>query len=371
MNNDNNKALADTLRTLVAYTSTPDNPSEAKRLMEYVAERITDSSNHTVTIDEHAGVPYLIARPDTDDAHIVWNVIHVDVVPAGKDLFTLRQDGDKLFGRGTYDMKGILASFLHAFTQLSDSAKNKTALMLSADEEVGGAQGVGVLAKQHISEGVALVLDGGHEWTLEEKARGVLHMAIDVTGKTAHAARPWLGDSATSRLVKVLQELEQWYESTYRSIQDDYERPSMNIGTIRGGEAANQVAEHAMAVIDFRVATAQQLEAIKTKIESFRSKHIDAHERISAQPMVCDIMNEHVQDFMGVIKSLGLKESGKERHAFGAQDARFIAELAVPTIVTRPPGGNQHSDGEWVSLSGLEQLKQVLINYHENFAKKH
>jgi succinyl-diaminopimelate desuccinylase len=138
----------------------------------------------------------------------VWVLSHLDVVPPGEislwqsDPFTLRVEGDRLYGRGTEDNhQGIGASLMaaKAFLDLGLTPERTVALALVADEETGSHLGLEFLLRQarHLfsREDLIIVPDAGSvDGTLIEVAeKSILWLKLTLLGQQAHASRPQLG----------------------------------------------------------------------------------------------------------------------------------------------------------------------------------
>src|SRR5262245_49942298 len=75
------------------------------------------------------GVPYLTATTREPNKDMVWFACHLDVVPAGEQLFELRQDSSNYYGRGVFDMKGMFISALAALFETPDVTSTNIGFM--------------------------------------------------------------------------------------------------------------------------------------------------------------------------------------------------------------------------------------------------
>ena len=153
---------------------------------------------------------------------------HTDVVPAGNEAqwhhppFAAVVDGEFLHGRGAADMKGTVAAQTMALIllhRLNVPLSHGVALVCVADEEAGGAYGMGWVADVHpewlrsrycINEGGGSFVNmNGSSWCLlgvGEKGR--YEVRATFPGRGAHAARPWQGDNALFRAGRALERLQ-------------------------------------------------------------------------------------------------------------------------------------------------------------------
>lgn len=150
--------------------------------------------------------------------HLLW-LSHSDVVPAGNladwvtPPFSARVRGGRLYGRGTADMKGILAAQVVALLiarRLHLDLAGSVRLVCAADEEAGGRYGAGWLRQHHpallrarlaINEGGGRrhTVDGRYFYGVAVGEKGRYEATIEFSGTSAHASTPWRGANAISR----------------------------------------------------------------------------------------------------------------------------------------------------------------------------
>ncbi|HMA27338.1 MAG: M20 family metallopeptidase, partial [Solirubrobacterales bacterium] len=158
---------------------------------------------------ESRGLPVTMAEVGPPEVPTLVLHGHMDVVPGGRDQFQPRADGDQLFGRGAYDMKGALAVMLLVLHDLRDQEEVRLRLGIVSDEE----------SEEEANRGSdALVASGfvgdfaitGEPTNLQVgvQAKGVLAMRLEVEGRSAHGATPWLGDNAVVKAVEVFRGIE-------------------------------------------------------------------------------------------------------------------------------------------------------------------
>jgi succinyl-diaminopimelate desuccinylase len=135
----------------------------------------------------------------------VWILSHMDVVPPGdqslwdSDPFTLRVEGDRLYGRGTEDdHHGIVMSLMavKAFLDLGLTPERSIALALVADEETGNEKGLDYLLREQRQlfspQDLIIVPDAGRpDGTMIEVAeKSILWLKLTLLGQQGHASRP-------------------------------------------------------------------------------------------------------------------------------------------------------------------------------------
>ena len=236
-------------RALIDIDSTTGREGDAARwLADYlgrigfvVTEQPIDSTRFNV-----------IAR--TDDPFLVFST-HIDCVPP---FFPSRVDGDRLYGRGSCDAKGILAAQVAAADRLRRDGETRVGLLFVVGEERGSD---GARRANEAANGSRFLIDGEPtDNRLGLATRGILRVRLRASGRAAHSSFPELGESAIDKLIDALVEL--------RSIDlpDDHVlgRTHYTVGLIDGGVAPNVVSPSAEAEVMFR--TVSDADAVRRAI---------------------------------------------------------------------------------------------------------
>jgi acetylornithine deacetylase len=188
---------------------------------------------------------------------------HMDVVPADEagwsnDPFVLRSDGDRLYGRGTSDMKGFLAAALAAVPRLSATALARPVHFAFSYDEEAGCRGVPHLLARLPDLcapplGAVIGEPSGMQPVLAHKGKAAARVTL--RGRSGHSSRPDLGLNAVHAMAGVLQAAV-W---AARALEDGpfdaaFEPPysSLQVGTIRGGQAVNIIPDLCTAEIEAR-----------------------------------------------------------------------------------------------------------------------
>jgi acetylornithine deacetylase len=170
---------------------------------------------------------------------------HIDCVPS---FFPSRIEGDRLYGRGACDAKGILAAQVAAADRLRRAGETRVTLVFVVGEERGsdGARAANDAATENASR---FLIDGEPtDNRLGIATRGILRLKLRATGRAAHSSFPELGESAIDKLIDSLVEL--------RSVPLPEDavlgQTHYTIGLITGGVAPNVVSPSAEAEVMFR-----------------------------------------------------------------------------------------------------------------------
>src|SRR5581483_1957495 len=215
-----------------------------------------ESRDIEVRHHDHNGLPVLVAEvgpfaAEAEDHSCVVFHGHLDVVPGQPEQFSPRVEGDRLIGQGSYDMKGGLAAMMCALKDVERQAAVRVRLICVPDEESEEID-------ERSTDGVvSRGLGGDFAITGEPtnlhigiEAKGVLAMIIEVQGRAAHSSTPWLGDNAVLKAIDVFRAIESLPFS--RESTELFDRPSINLGRIEGGDAVNKVPDACTMAVDIR-----------------------------------------------------------------------------------------------------------------------
>jgi acetylornithine deacetylase len=195
-----------------------------------------------------SGRDCLLARSHAD-ADVTLST-HLDTVPPWMPPVL---EGDRLSGRGACDAKGIAASMLLAAERLRERGASVALLFVVGEETThDGARAANQWAAGNLRSRPRVLINGEPtDSTLALGTKGAMRVIVRTTGRAAHSAYPELGDSAISRLVALLAELD-----TISFPSDAVlGRTTLNIGAISGGVADNVVAPAAEARLMARLVT--------------------------------------------------------------------------------------------------------------------
>ena len=243
---------------LITYdTSSPDGIRKAAGFVKGWLE------SHDIEVQEleARGLPLLAARAGTGDGPRVVFHGHLDVVPAREEQFRPRIEGDRIYGRGAYDMKGALAAMMGALRELRDARDVAVLLAIVPDEE----------SEEEVDRGTNLLIRNGFtgdfaitgeptDLHIGVQAKGVLTLRLQVTGLAAHGSTPWLGDNAILKAHDVFRRIETLPFS--RESSELFDRPSISLNMIEGGDAFNKVPDRCEIDVDIRYLPNQEPDAI-------------------------------------------------------------------------------------------------------------
>ena len=362
------------IERLVGYdtTSRNSNLELIEDVRGYLAEHGVEAR---LTRDETGGKANLWATIGPDVAGGVVLSGHTDVVPVDGQKWTsdpfavARRDG-RLYGRGTCDMKGFVATALALVPEMARAGlKVPIHLALSYDEEVGclGVRGIiqdvtGNLPRPRaviVGEPTSMQLIGGNKGTR------VYH--TDITGVPAHSSQPALGASAidaAARLVGFLGELGREFAADADPLSAfDPPCSTFNVGVIHGGTAHNIVAETCHLTWSVRLVPTDDADAIEARIRRFCDDELEP--ALKAAAPHAGVVTVRVTDVPGLqpdetsaaealVRHLtGLNASGVV--AYGAE-AGLFQQAGIPAVIFGPGSIDQaHKADEFVDVSQIDE----------------
>jgi succinyl-diaminopimelate desuccinylase len=348
---------------LIAYdTSTPEGMSGAAEFIKGWLE----ARDVEVMSAWHNERPVLAATVGAPEGTTVVLHGHLDVVPGHERQFTPRVDGDRLIGRGAYDMKGGLAAMMLATHELAGQQQVRVHFVCVSDEESDDPMDRGSdYLVEHGYRGDFAITGEPTDMHIGVQAKGVLAMRIEVTGKSAHGSTPWLGDNAVLKAFDVLRQMESlpWA----RQSSDLFDRPSINLGRILGGDALNKVPDLCVIDVDVRYLPGQDPDEIRAAVDALPDTRIV--KTFHRQPAMVAHDNPYVRVLADAIEegtSADLISVGRD----GASDVVSFLEVGVPAVEFGPIGAGHHGPDEWVSISSLERYRRALTEFVRQVPKR-
>jgi acetylornithine deacetylase len=226
-------------RELVDIDSTTGREGAAGRLVRATLERLGYVvERHAVDGDREN----LFASANGTTPVVVFST-HFDCVPP---FFPSRVEGERLFGRGACDAKGILAAQVAACERLRSRGESRVGLLFVVGEERGSD---GALAANGRPRGSSFLINGEPtDNRLARATRGVLRVRLVAHGRAAHSSYPHLGESAIEKIVDAIVAL----RGIALPASADFGATHYTIGVISGGVAPNVVPAHAECEVLFR-----------------------------------------------------------------------------------------------------------------------
>lgn len=311
---------------------------------------------------------------------------HLDTVPAGKNWhfgpFTGRIYQGKIYGLGATDCKGNLACALEVINSIIEDGAildYNLVFAATADEESGSGLGlIPLLNKRIIKPDAAVILDSD-DFSIIITQKGLIHLKVGIQGKKAHGAYPWRGVNAIDIALEVLKEIKAYKFVTpvYRGsglAYRKYLKPStVNIGTIKGGDKVNVVADWCEFELDFRFLPQESAKEILKAIRDIIRKHTKNFKlEIEGIQRPYWINKKHylVDSLSKAMKRLNIRF--KIKGSEGATVISFFQDKGISAIATGfGSEGCAHVADEYVKIDNLykgsKALEEFLKTYKSPF----
>ncbi len=284
---------------------------------------------------------------------------HIDVVPGRIEQFSPRVEGDRLYGRGAYDMKGGLAAMMCALRDLADQDRVRVRFICVPDEE---SEDIDTRSTDEIVRGgfhADFAITGEPtDLHVGVQAKGVLAFRLNVHGRSAHGSTPWLGDNAVLKAIDVFRRIESLPFS--RESSELFDRPSVNLGRIHGGDALNKVPDLCTMVVDIRYLPNQDPGDILEQIRTIPD--IEVVRTFTRVPAYVSRQNPYV---LALVAAVGRHTSGASMSVGrdGASDAVSFLQAGIPAVEFGAAGAGHHGPEEWVSIASLARYRQALRDF--------
>ncbi len=299
---------------------------------------------------------------------------HTDVVPVGKgwkyDPFGKDVVGSRIYGRGASDDKGNLACAMEAVRALVEDGfrpRKDIILAATADEETGSHAGIKpLLEKGVLKPRLALVLDSVDYHTIIAQ-KGLFHCRIRVFGRKAHGAVNWKGINAIEQAARIIQLLKAhaWKFPKHSRLN----HPTVNVGTISGGDKVNIVADFCEFSVDIRFMPGMDSRALIAQVKACAAAVTKKYELIIddlQQPYEIPEDNIYVSAF---IRAAGA--CGKKAKLMGSDGATVISFFQHQRIAAFATGfgksGTLHTNDEYAEIPTLFNGARILERFIRDY----
>jgi succinyl-diaminopimelate desuccinylase len=288
---------------------------------------------------------------------------HIDTVPLGasawsRDAFAGETDGDRLYGRGSTDMKGGIAAFVTAAVELAPLLGRTPGLVLviTAGEEVG-CEGARYLADHKLIDraGAIVVAEPTANYPYVGH-KGLAWFEVATRGVTAHGSMPEVGDNAILKMAKVIGDLEGFrFPIASHAIMG---QPTINVGTIRGGLNTNSVPDEAQITVDTRtVPGIDHVHLCKSLEALLAPRGASVRKIVDVPSLYTDPDDAWVQQVYETCAPLLGGRPTPRTITFSTDGADLKRGFGGPPAVILGPGEPKlaHQTDEWCSMARIEQ----------------
>ncbi|MEW6690154.1 MAG: M20 family metallopeptidase [Pseudomonadota bacterium] len=349
-------------RTLLGF-DTVNPPGRERDCAQLAGELLKDRGFAVEFFEYEPGRTSVIARAGGSDAKAPLCLTgHLDVVPLGtrkwsRDPFSGETDGDRLYGRGTSDMKSGVAAMLVASMNLGKTLKNSPGivLVLTAAEEGGciGSKHLAALPKLMGSAGAIVVGEPTSNYPMVGH-KGSIKFSAAFRGVSAHGSMPQLGVNAIYKAARAIARLEAFeFGARPHPVMG---APTLNVGTVAGGSGVNLVPDAATIGVDVRTVPGMDHEKLISRLKEILGEgEIDIFSDLEA--VWTEPEEAWVRKVFEICEPV-LKEKPQARTAPYMTDAANLLKVyaGAPVIVLGPgEAAMAHQTDEYCHMERIRQ----------------
>jgi len=354
-----NKIIKLTLN-LIEIESTKDIPENLDKVLQISNKEL--NGFYLKEFENNGIKSHLYSNTKSSSFKIILNA-HLDVVVGNKDQFKTLIHGDKLIGRGAYDMKASAAVEILVFKEIANKVNYPIALQLVTDEEIGGFNGT----KYQIEKGIKsdfVIAGESTNFEINNEAKGIYWLKVATNGFSAHAARPWEGDNAINQMTDFIHNL--------NKIIPVPNNPkwvtTQNLATINTPNTTyNKVPDSCAVIFDIRYIP-EDKDKVINKIKSILPKDADYELMIKEPAQFTDSHNKYLKKLSNTAKEI-LNQDINLVSYHGASDIRHYDRINSAGVCFGPIGAGLHTDNEWVSIKSLGIYYKILEKFLLNLEK--
>lgn len=301
----------------------------------------------------------VVWRGPRRDLPLVVLAGHLDTVPAqGNEKARLA--GDRLYGLGASDMKGGLAVMIALLESLDPAALrfDLAAVFYDGEEGPQADDGLGrVLGTMPWLGGAELaVLLEPTDTAVEMGCNGVLNAEVRVSGRSAHAARPWTGVNAVERAAPWLAQIVRFPVTPVR-VQGLEFRETLQVTTLAAGRARNMVPDELVVNLNHRFPPDRTTAEAEARVRALVPTDFEFHVVDRAEPGQVRLDRPWVREF---VERTGRPARGKQ----GWTDVARFSALGVPALNFGPGLPDVcHVADEYCPTANLPRARDVLAAF--------
>ncbi|SER32914.1 succinyl-diaminopimelate desuccinylase [Gracilibacillus ureilyticus] len=336
-------------------SSTKDGANHA---IDYCAEWLKDRGLQVKRVSNQ-GYRSLVCTIGEGEQTIVLNG-HVDVIEGEKDQFRPFSRNNKMYGRGSIDMKAGVAAMMVTVAELKDrKLPAKVMLQLVPDEEKGGRYGSKYLADQGYY-GDFMICGEPTNLGISVQSKGVLQLDFKIHGKPSHGSRPWDGVNA---ILKAYQLYEDILRLPFAEETDPpfFDKPSINLARLSGGTVYNKVPELCEMALDIRYLPKQNPDEIYQQIKEITDGEVNIH--ICNEPVKTKADHPYVKLLESSIRKETQLEDVKVFGQHGSSDAQFFTKYGTAAVEFGPVGADWHGEDEMVYIDSVKEYVNILKEF--------
>jgi acetylornithine deacetylase len=293
---------------------------------------------------------------------------HIDTVNVDgmADAHAPRVEGDRLYGRGAYDMKAGVAAALVACREAATLGFAGDVVVAAVADEEHASLGVQE-ALRAVAADAAIVTEPT-ELVVAVAHKGFVWAEIEVTGRAAHGSRPHLGVDAIVKTGPILTALGELDVALGAHTHPLLGRGSVHASLVQGGAELSSYPARCLLALERRTLPGETAAGVEAELESLleRCRAADPGLVAELRMLLAREPFEVAQtaEIVTAVRAAAAESNGEPPQIGGVSywaDAAFIASAGIPTVLFGPGGEGAHAIEEWVSISDTESVARTLV----------
>jgi acetylornithine deacetylase/succinyl-diaminopimelate desuccinylase-like protein len=318
-------------------------------------------------LEESAGRPSVLVRArGAGGGRTLLLCGHLDTVGVADmtEPHRPRIDGDRLYGRGAYDMKSGVAAALIACREAAKlELAGDVVVAAVADEEHAS---LGVQEALRAVRADAAIVTEPTELEVAVAHKGFVWAELEVTGRAAHGSRPYLGVDAIVKAGPILTALGELDDALGERTHPLVGRGSIHASVISGGVELSSYPARCVVGLERRTLPGETAADVEAELDALLDRCRAADPQLAAERRTLLVREPFevaaTEEIVGAVTAEA--DGGRPRPVTGASywaDTAFIAAANIPAVLFGPSGAGAHEVEEWVSIADTETVARVLV----------
>jgi acetylornithine deacetylase len=282
-------------------------------------------------------------------------------------------EGNRLYGRGAFDMKGSLAALMLAAAELAQDPPRGHVLITAVTDEEYASIGTQAVAATWRADAAIVTEPTGLAVCVAHK--GFVWLDVETRGVAAHGSRPDLGVDAIAKMGKVLVGIEQLDKALRATpLHPLLSSGSIHASLIEGGIELSTYPDRCLLRLERRTIPGETADLVETQLNGIIAGLTERDPDLKAtvtrglvrEPFEINPNESIVQ----ILRTHAATITAREPVVIGEMgwmDSALLSAAGIPTVIFGPDGAGAHAAIEWVNLDHVEQCRQVYVAVAREF----
>jgi acetylornithine deacetylase len=291
---------------------------------------------------------------------------HMDVVGVDgmADPFSPRVEGDRMYGRGAFDMKAGLSAIMVAAAGAVGRGLAGDVIVAAVCDEEFASIGAYSIAGAVEADAAIVTEPTGETIRVAIAHKGFTWHEIEVRGRAAHGSRPEDGLDAIAAMGYVLVALDDLAgELAGRTGHPLLGQGSLHASVISGGRELSTYPESCLLGLERRTVPGETVEVVEAELDAVLNSARSRHPALDASHRTTLIREPFEVAPDAAIVQCALDALGRDTPVIGVpfwSDSAVFSAAGIPTVIFGPGGEGAHAAVEWVDLAQLDRCVAAL-----------